>query len=177
MSRSSFIRGFRPTLGSNYGPAESRVRLTAAVVTSSAGRTVPKWASCSGTCLHARSLRKPTFGDDGCKQYGETMRPTSRTSRLRGSLCATGHARTTNELRQRSRSKSYVGTRPRCGPHCASGGRHVTVVADALAEERNGTAGTCWWPEGRQSEQTLSCASCDSGEVRTGACVVAKGTP
>ena len=55
--------------------------------------------------------------------------------------------------------------------------RHVTLVADAVAKERNGAAGACWKFEGRRSEQTLPRASCDSGEVRAGACGVAEGTP
>ena len=33
-------------------------------------------------------------------------------------------------------------------PHCASDGRHVMLVADAVAEERNGAAGACWKLQG-----------------------------
>ena len=39
----------------------------------------------------------------------------------------------------------------------------VTLVTDAVAEERNGAPGACRKSEGRRSEQTLTCASCDSG--------------
>ena len=114
-SRSSFARGSRLTPGSSYGQAGSRVRLDVAVVTSSSGRTVAKWASCSGTCSRARSPRKPTFDADGFRRCGAISRPTSRTLRLRGLLYDSGHTRTTDVLLQLNRTKSNVGARPRCG--------------------------------------------------------------
>ena len=38
-------------------------------------------------------------------------------------------------------------------PHCAPDGGHVTLVADAVAEERNGAASACWEPEGRRGSR------------------------
>ena len=53
---------------------------------------------------------------------GETLRLISRTSRLRGLLCAAGLTRTTDELWQRRRIKSSTDVRPRCDGKVKPGG-------------------------------------------------------